>query len=183
MSRKRSLVGLAGLAACLLSIGHASTIQRLSFDALIDQSDLIVSGTITRSWTAWGSSHRYIWTHYEMAVSGAAKGTPGATVTISEPGGVLDGQGFAVGGAVVYQPGETVLVFLNRVPNGYLRTTGWAQGKCAIDQFGRLHGGVSLRDVAPATAKSGASSLEGLTLQQAFTRIAAHTRGNPGRTQ
>ena len=118
----------------LLSQVLATTLPRLSFEELTDTSDLVVSGRITRAVAAWDNDRKYIWTHYELSVASAQKGTPGTTVDFAEPGGAIDGVAMTIPGSVVYEPGERVLVFLQRMPNGYLRTTGWGQGKYKIDE-------------------------------------------------
>ena len=182
------LLGIFSYAA-LAGPASATSVPHLSFEDLVDQSELIVSGQVTRSWAAWDSEHKYIWTHSEVAVSGAQKGNPGATVIISEPGGILGDRGMAIAGAVGYAPGENVLTFLQRMPNGYLRTTGWGQGKYLVDAHGRLHGGESLKGIellqagkTQATATS-LKSLEGMGLTDLSTRIAARIRVRQGRKQ
>src|SRR5580700_2249544 len=143
MEIQRSACSLlvALLFACNVS---ATSVPSLTFEELTDRSELIVSGQVTRSWADWDSEHKFIWTHYELSVSNAQKGTPGLTVELAEPGGVVGIQGMAIAGAVVYQPGDHVLVFLQRMPNGYLRTTGWSQGKYTVDSTGRLHAAGSI---------------------------------------
>jgi hypothetical protein len=173
-----------GLSIALLiaSGARATTVPGLTFEELTDHSELIVSGQITRSWADWDSEHKFIWTHYQLSVSSAQKGAPSATVELSEPGGVVGIQGMAIAGAVVYQPGDHVLVFLQRMPNGYLRTTGWSQGKYMVDNMGRLHAETSLRGLQVVSAQKGAAltksapplrSLDGMTLAELRTRIAS----------
>jgi len=162
-----------------VSTAFATSVPRLSFEELTDHSDLIVSGQIVRSSAGWDSEHKFIWTHYDLAVSGTLKGAPGATVVVSEPGGVVGLQGMAIPGAVVYQPGDRVLVFLQRMPNGYLRTTGWSQGKYLVDSTGRLHAETSLRGLEVASAQKSAvaatplRSLDGMNVTELSGRIAA----------
>jgi hypothetical protein len=157
----------------------ATIVPSLSFEALTERSELIVTGQIAREWADWDSAHKFIWTHYDLTVSGALKGSPGATVVLSEPGGAVGIQGMAVAGAVVYQPGERVLVFLQRMPNGYLRTTGWSQGKYTVDSAGRLHaagsiGGPEVVTMQKAvTAQTPLRVLEGMTVSELRARIAA----------
>jgi hypothetical protein len=161
-----------------MSNAGATSVPGLSFEELTDRSELIVSGQIARSWADWDTAHKFIWTHYELTISSAQKGSPGATVVLSEPGGAVGIQGMAIAGAVVYQPGERVLVFLQRMPNGYLRTTGWSQGKYTVDNAGRLHAAASLvgLEVVAAVMAPGATSLrmiEGMTVSQLGARIVA----------
>jgi hypothetical protein len=172
-----------GLAAglLLLQAAGATVVGRLSFEELVDTSDLIVSGRITRAWAAWDADHKYIWTHYEVSVKSALKGAPGSTVEMAEPGGTLDGQVLSIAGTVVYTPGENVLVFLQRMPNGYLRTTGWGQGRFLVDANGRIHADSILRGLeiidtrSPLPASRPLTTLEGLSLNDLSLRIAARS--------
>lgn len=164
----------------LLPAASATTIAKLSFDQLTDKSDLVVSGTVTRSWTAWDTEHKYIWTHYEVSVLSEIKGRAGHTVEIEELGGVVGDSGMSVPGSVVYQTGERVLVFLSRFPNGYLRTTGWGQGKYRIDDANRLHGDSSLAKVEMVAGSGAAASdertLDGMSLNEAAVRVTNRVR-------
>ena len=157
--------GLAGISAAF-----ATSVSRLSFEDLTDRSDLVVSGQINRSWADWDAEHKFIWTHYELSVSDTLKGSAGSTVTLSEPGGIVGDKGMNIAGAVSYVQGEKVVVFLQRMPNGYLRTVGWSQGKFRVDQDGKLRGeasGLGLELVgANARTATPLRSLEGLSVGQ-----------------
>lgn len=168
-----------------LTAAHATSVPGLSFEQLTDQSDLVVSGQITRAWTDWDAEHKYIWTHYELSVASALKGSPGETVELSEPGGTVGLLSMTIAGAVTYSPGETALVFLQRMPNGYLRTTGWSQGKFLVDKSGRIHqqapgGGLEV-------VKNGQSlvtrigSLEGMSVAQAGGLVTARAQAQSQR--
>src|ERR1700691_491955 len=80
----------------------ATSVAQLSFEELIDHSNLIVSGQVTRTWADWDSEHKFIWTHYEVAVSATHKGTPGATAVVSEPGGVVGDRRMTIAGTIAY---------------------------------------------------------------------------------
>ena len=170
------------------STAGATSVPGLSFEQLTDRSEMVITGEVSRTWTSWDSEHKYIWTHYELAVSATHKGANAATVVLSEPGGTVGLQGMAIAGAVGYQPGERVLVFLQRMPNGYLRTTGWSQGKYTVDAAGRLHpenarGGVELVS-APGSPAAGMPlrTLNGMSVTELHGRIAARLR-TQGRAQ
>jgi hypothetical protein len=191
MEIQRSACSLlvALLFACNAS---ATSVASLTFEELTDHSELIVSGQITRSWADWDSEHKFIWTHYELSVSSVQKGAPGATVELSEPGGVVGDRGMAIAGSVQYSPGDQVAVFLERMPNGYLRTTGWGQGKFAVDQTGHLHADASLRGIEVVKADQGGKSnpaaetslrtLDGITIGElrarVMARVAAQRQGS-----
>jgi hypothetical protein len=174
---------LIASALVLISTLSATTLAKLSFEELTDNSEVVVSGTVTRSWTAWDAEHQYIWTHYEMAVENTVKGSASRTLEFAEPGGVVAGTGMNIVGSVVYQTGENVMIFLARQPNGYLRTTGWGQGKYTIDADRRLHGDASLKQVdlvanpaGPAVAVSSIRTLDGMSLAEAAQRVAVRAR-------
>jgi hypothetical protein len=156
------------IASALLLCGmvSATLIPRLSFESLTDSSELIVSGRISRVWTAWDSEHRYIWTHYQLTSAASLKGAAGPAVEFAEPGGSVEGRVMLIEGTVAYAPGDQVVVFLSRMPNRYLRTTGWAQGKYDLDPAGRLH----------AATGSSLRTLDGMSLLDLRQRIAARLR-------
>ena len=129
------------LALMILPQALATSVPSLTFDELTDRSEVIVAGRITRSWSDWDSERKFIWTHYELSVSSVHKGAARTAVTVSEPGGVVGGRGMRIAGSVEYSPGDQVAVFLQRMPNGYLRTAGWGQGKYLVDKAGHLHAG------------------------------------------
>lgn len=176
-----------GIALLFALNAGAASVPGLTFEQLTDRSELIVSGQVTRSWSDWDSAHKFIWTHYELSVSSVQKGAPGSTVVVSEPGGVVGVQGMNVAGAVRYQPGEQVLLFLQRMPNGYLRTTGWGQGKYTIDSAGRLHPETSSHGLEIVSASKIAlpatplSSLDGITVSALGARIAARMQLRGGK--
>ena len=165
----------------VLSTARATSVARLSFEELTDQSELVVSGQINRSWAEWDAEHKYIWTRYELSVSGTLKGSAASSVVFSEPGGIVGDKGMNIVGAVSYQQGEKVVVFLQRMPNGYLRTAGWSQGKFRVDQDGKLHGdssAVGLEVVgANARAATPLRSLEGLSVAQLRGLVSARASG------
>ncbi len=123
-------------------------------------SSQIVSGHVTRSWTSWGSEHKFIWTRYEIAVDDVIAGPRGSTVVVSEPGGVL----------VRFTAGEHVVLFLHQFPSGDKRTVGWSQGKFTVDEGGFVHA-------------NGArvASLNGITYSELRRRVAALSRGSGGK--
>jgi len=164
----------------------ATLVPGLTFEQLTDQSETVVSGTVGRSWSDWDSAHKYIWTHTEIAITGTHKGAAAKTVVVSEPGGAVGDTGMRLDGAVSYVPGEQVVIFLQRMPNGYLRTTGWGQGKYVVDSFGRVHNaGGRIELVQPdapgaADASTPLRTLEGIPADQLRARVEVRARGRQG---
>ncbi len=174
-------------ALLLFQTASASDIPRLSFDEMTDVSEIVVSGHVTRTWTAWDAEHKYIWTHYELAVSAVHKGAAGPTVDIAEPGGAADGIAMSISGGTGYRVGESVLVFLSRMPNGYLRTSGFGQGKFLVDANGQLQGSATLKIADTVTVGSSASaairSLDGMTVSHVNQLVSARVRIHGGNAQ
>jgi hypothetical protein len=153
---------------------YATLVPSLSLQELIDQSELIVHGRVTRSWAAWDSGRKYIWTHYQIEVIDPIRGNPGASVVASEPGGSVDGFNMTAAGAVEYTPGEQAIVFLYRTSVGYFRATGLGQGKYTVASDGRVHANLKGLDLVrrdPASHGVSLSTLEGLTLSGFKTRV------------
>src|SRR3989442_12725614 len=115
------------LLLCLAA--QAALVPSLSLEDLIDQSEAIVHGRVSRSWSAWDSAHKYIWTHHRIEAIDPIRGAEAGFVIASEPGGELDGVGMRFSGALAYAVGEEAIVFLYRTPIGYLPATGFGQGK------------------------------------------------------
>jgi hypothetical protein len=161
-------------ALLFLHLASAAELPRYTFDELTDSAEVIATGNITRTWTAWDTGHQYIWTHYELAVTNVEKGTAGSTLDIAEPGGSLDGKRMTIAGATGYRVGEHVLVFLSRMPNGYLRTAGFGQGKFLIEANDRLHAQVALKP--PAAGGAQVRSLDGMSVRQAAQAVRARVR-------
>lgn len=121
--------------ACFLAT--AALAPRLSLESLTDRSPLIVEGRVIRSWVAWDPAHQYLWTHYDIAVADSMRGA-NSDVTVSEPGGSLDGVNQRFSGSLQYEVDEHVVLFLFRTPVGYWRTTGGSQGKFMIARDSRI---------------------------------------------
>ena len=105
---------------------------RYTLEELTSRSEIIVHGRIGASRAAWDAQHKYIWTHYDVSVIENLRGARVAAITVSEPGGSLDGVNQLFSGATAYAPGEEVVLYLYRTPIGYLRTVGGPQGKVRV---------------------------------------------------
>lgn len=163
----------------------ATLVPRMTIEQMMDSSDAVVHGTIARTWSAWDSSHEFIWTHYELRLTESMLGDRLDKVVISEPGGTVGNDSMEIVGAPRYRIGEEVVLLTARTPIGYLRTIGWGQGRfdvvadprtgIKVVRFGLA--GIELVEPAgaasTATLKPGTSpkSLDGLPLDQFKTRI------------
>jgi len=143
------------------SLLHATLVPRMSVEQMIDDSELIVHGTVLRSWSGWDNARQFIWTHYELQVSDMIKGLPSVKLVVSEPGGIIGETAMQIAGAPQYEIGDEVVLFLHRTPIGYLRSSGWGQGKFGV---GRPVGGGGL---VVRSAVSGVSFVEARAEQPA----------------
>ncbi len=123
---------LLALALAVLSPVYGTLVPRLSFEELVDQSAIVAHGRVGAIRVAWDAERQNIWTHYQIVLDEALKGSPGRTVEIQEPGGELDGIRMEIAGAPRYELGEEVVVFAAPIPAG-LRTCGWGQGRFVVE--------------------------------------------------
>jgi hypothetical protein len=181
--RARASAGL--LFVLLAGIGalQATLVPRMSLEEVVDASESIVHGTVTRTWTDWDEAHKYIWTHYEIQVMDKLKGDAPGTLVVSEPGGTVGETELQIVGTPHYEKGEEVVLFAERTPLGYLRTCGWGQGKFNVERSG-ASGRTTVRTAAkgielierPAAARLQAKgtplgAVNGLDLDQFKTRV------------
>src|SRR5712692_3396956 len=111
------------------SSAWATSVPRLSLEQMVVSSERILHGRTVRSWSAWDANHRVIWTHYEIEVADTLKGDPPSTITVSEPGGAVEGMELTIAGMPHYETGEEAVLFVYRTPLGLWRTRGLGQGK------------------------------------------------------
>ena len=181
----REAVLLTGLAVLP---GLGAVAPRYSLEDLVDHSEIIVEGTVTKSWSAWDQKHQFIWTHYDIQVMDWVRGSGGGSVVVSEPGGSVDGIYQQASGFVPYTAGEHLVLFLYRTPIGYMRSTGAQQGKLKIDGSGRVKldlAGIAVADGSGPRrtdlSTTRLSTLEGLQLAEAKSRIRVLARVRPYR--
>ena len=173
------------LVAGLLVAAHAAVVPRITAEELAAQSERIVHGKVVRSSVAWDSEHRYIWTQYEVTVAETVRGAHAVTVTVSEPGGSLDGKNMRTSGSLAYAVGEDTILFLYRTPTGYWRTVGGPQGKFTVTGEGRVHydsRGMAFADPAgggrPGTPLA---ALEGIPTSDFLARVRRLAAAHPYR--
>jgi hypothetical protein len=133
----------------------------MSLEDLVDRSEFVLHARCLRSWSAWDEPKRVIWTHTELLLTEGLKGSVGARIVISEPGGVVGEVGMTVEGAPRYRSGEEVVVFLYRTPQGLLRTRGLSQGKFTVTGEERVRANASRMELAsPSGGGRSGTSLE-----------------------
>ncbi len=130
MKLPTALRSLALLLATTLPV-YGTLVVQLSFDELVQQSEVVAHGRVVSSRVAWDADRSSLWTHYEIQIEESLKGELESLVSIQEPGGELDGVVSDVAGTPRYAVGEEVVVFAARA-GAVLRTCGWGQGRYVV---------------------------------------------------
>ena len=115
----------------------ATSLAPLTHDQMVSASDLIVEGTVLRTW-AEEDEHGHIFTRAELQVDRVLKGhaAQGDVLTVESPGGVMaDGRISDVSLAARYAKDERTLVYLAERRSGTsYGTVGMMMGKFTIRQ-------------------------------------------------
>jgi hypothetical protein len=111
------------------SVAQASTGQKLSFDRLADEADVIVRGKVEELKNRPASDRSSVSTVVRVAVEQQFKGDKVSAVTIEQPGGSLGDLVQGVPGLAEFSSGEDVILFLKRRRGGSFSIVGGKQGK------------------------------------------------------
>lgn len=116
--------------------------QELNTERLTRQAEMIIVGSVTEVTSSWTADRSRIVSLVTIRVEESLKGSPaGATVTLTVPGGEVDGVGELYTHAPQFRADEQVVVFGRRDAQGALRVAGGDQGKVTIlrdERSGRL---------------------------------------------
>lgn len=134
------LEGAAALGAAMALLGfcapaaQATVLVEVPIEDMAADADAIVLATVEEVgvYLVRRGGMLEAWTRTTLQVREWLAGEGGATVDVHEPGGEWLNGGTAVAGAPRYAPGERVLVFLWRDPQGRMRTYGMVQGRFVI---------------------------------------------------
>jgi len=118
----------------------STTLKFLRLQDLAIHASDIVTATVAGRQSFWDDSNRGVWTRTLLQVGESLKGhtKTGQILTLLQRGGTLPERDLAQidGGSVDLSPGETVLLFLQSLPNDTYRPYGLCQGIFFIDQKG-----------------------------------------------
>jgi hypothetical protein len=119
-----SFICLAGA-----SFVEATTVQKLSFDRLIAEADLIVRGRVEELKSQQAPDRRSVTTVITVSIERQFKGPEVSAVTIEQPGGSMGDIAQGVPGLPEFSSGEDVVLFLKRQRGGTFKIVGGKQGK------------------------------------------------------
>jgi hypothetical protein len=126
-----------GMAASLVLVGltaGATSIVRQDVPELSRRADAVLRGTVVRTDSRWSGDRRRIFTEVEIRVAETMKGSPGKTVVVRQPGGVVGKVAQRVDGVASFRQGEEVVVFLAKKPDDSFVVQGMGQGKFRVER-------------------------------------------------
>ena len=104
----------------------------VTIDELAKESEVVAVGKVTGMRGEWDQNKTRIVTRVTVAVSEYLKGNVGAVMTITSPGGEVDGVGEWYSHTARFKKDEDVVVFAEKDKKGNLRVAGGEQGKLDI---------------------------------------------------
>ena len=129
----RAAAAVAGLLLLLSSPAPATTMVRMSDEALTLGADAIVAGTVTDLRTERVGGGGAVATFVTIAIDTVIKGyIPSPTVTVRDLGGRVGDAELRIFGTPQYALGESVIAFLGQDGDGSLRTSQMALGKFSV---------------------------------------------------
>jgi len=167
----RTLIIMALAVGCVTS-AQGSTLQRLSLTDMIQKSTMIVRGAVQPGSSA-ALRGSIIYTHYQLSVTTAFKGTPGQFVDIAVPGGVLNGMAQPVAGAPTLAPGHDYVIFLWTSKSGLTQVIGLSQGLFNVTTNGQGQVMVSREAADEAMLNSSGQKVSDSNLQMPLAQLAA----------
>lgn len=137
---------VAQLALLAASVSGA-TLEKLSFDEMVNRSTAIVRATVGP-----GSGRQHgalVYTHHRLSVLESWKGNPATSLEVVVPGGHVGRLQHSVAGAPVLTPGTELVLFLWTARSGLTHVIGLSQG---VFQLERGADGSQILNRAPVTA-------------------------------
>lgn len=120
-----------GLAAPALG----TVVKHLDFKGLEEHADIVILGTVVGAQSEWTVDGNTIVTLTRIWVERGLKGHAGATdITVQVLGGTVGSYTVRVPGAPSFQPGERVLLFLERRADGSYGVVSLAQGSFKVER-------------------------------------------------
>lgn len=118
----------------LTTLAQATQIIYRSPQQMGEESALVVQGRVTGVRSYWNDTNTKIFTETRVVIDRSYKGGAGGTVSVVQLGGVVDHVQMKVEGALAWNPGEEVLLFLEHFSDDRYMVYGLSQGKYAIER-------------------------------------------------
>jgi hypothetical protein len=123
------------LGYALVPTAHATVVEALDLDTLVQESDEVVLARVIKQWSLLDERGRIV-TDFQMQVEQSEKGNsvPGSAVVVRKLGGIVGGKGMRISGEPSFSDGELVLLFGTHGKKTYLRPVGMGQGAMRVYQ-------------------------------------------------
>lgn len=115
----------------------ATSVVALDLPLLTKASNTVVYGEVVKQESKWDAQKRTISTFSTLRIESSVKGGGEQEVIIEQPGGTVNDDAQRVLGAVLLQPNEKVLLFLeNHSNSSNYKITGFGQGMYRVQEQG-----------------------------------------------
>ena len=130
----RAFLCVSLLLVCSFSSAEATLMKYLEVEDLARLATEVIHGEVVSTKTYWDDAHKNILTGISVQVSDCYKGkaTRGATVSLVQLGGTLDGLTMDYSGRPTFHTGENLVVFARPNQHNDLLVVGLKQGKLAV---------------------------------------------------
>jgi hypothetical protein len=132
-----TLFVLAGLCTLFFVPRTFSQSKAVTLEDLTRSSEVVAVGKVTETRGEWDQNKTRIVTRVTVAVSEYLKGNAGAVMTITAPGGEVDGVGEWYSHAARFKKDDDIVVFAEKDKKGSYRVAGGEQGKIDIKKDAR----------------------------------------------
>lgn len=133
VARRWPLLAAVALAVLLAGTAAASTVRKLDFGGLTRLSTNVVVGRVGGAESTWTKDGAVIVTLTTVEVAAEWKGSTGApAIVVRTPGGQVGDYRIEISGTPSLPTGETVLLFLEKNPDGSFGVVSFAQGSYRV---------------------------------------------------
>lgn len=137
LTSKKSLLIWLGMmtTVCLMEgTSYATSVIPLTFDQVVQDAELVIEGTVTKSEPRLDEGSGYIWTDVTFDILDAIKGVWASDeITLSFLGGSIAGKSTQVAGVNIPEIGETGIYFIAETAGNRVQPLmGWHQGHVVI---------------------------------------------------
>ena len=159
-----------------LNTAPATTVVPPSFDALVDEAELIFQGTVTDvrcQWAGEGSQRRIV-SYVTFQIEEAIKGEPGAAYTLRMLGGTIDGETMGVADAPTFRQGDRDILFVENNGSQFIPLVGIMYGRFRVRA-----GNVAGRDIVTSDTGGPVGGVAGLGATEFKAAIRARLGTTP----
>ncbi len=123
------------LAASMVAPVYATVMQYMSVEALTRRSSDVIYGQVISTEAVWNADRTRIITRILVRIDEALKGslTSSQIVTVTQPGGEINGHKWDFAGRPIFTAGELVVLFTTRSKQNDLIVVGLKQGKMNVE--------------------------------------------------